>query len=267
MAKGNDGNYFQHSIELAIAWHLVTRVAGSRLHIALAHGMAPYEPCGSIPNGQTRGLLEAALESARQPPQDHEPTIVSAYRATAASREHYPNTGELLAAIIGRDRLSGGITETNVDKCAALKETWAQSDVTPVAASWRSEIGPSRVLRCPVSLESPWLFSADPMTYHDEGSADDDQLYRSDIELLSDVLTEFVESGKPGAAALFVYAVKPKNRPKFWRFTDELSERLGAVNISCWITHQGGNRNLATLLCSPSMLPPDWLPRGVRFGR
>lgn len=57
VAKGNDGNYLQHSIEVAIAWQLVTRIAGSRLHIALTHGMAPYEPCGSLPNGQTRALL------------------------------------------------------------------------------------------------------------------------------------------------------------------------------------------------------------------
>jgi len=216
MAKGNDGNYFQHSIEVAIAWHLVMWIAGSRLHIALTHGMAPYEPCGSVSIGQTRGLLEAALESARHPRRDDELVIVSAYRVTGASLERYPNTGELLAAIVGRDRLSGGITETNADKYAALKETWwGQSDVTPVAASWRSEVGPYGVLKCPVSLESPWLFSADPMTYHDEGGADDDQLYRSDMELLSGVLSEFVESGKPGAAALFVSQSGPRTDPSF----------------------------------------------------
>ena len=267
MAKGNDGNYLQHSIEVAIGWHLATRIAGSRLHIALTHGMAPYEPCGSLPTGQTRAAFTDALESARHSPRDGESPIVSAYRATEASLKHYPNTGELLAAIIGRGRLTGGIAETNAEKHAALQEAWAQSQVTPVAASWRKEVQPRGALRCPASLQSPWLFSADPMTYHDEGNADDDQLYRADTELLSDVLKGFLSSGQPGVAALFVYAVRPDSRPKFWRFTDDLAERTGAVNISCWVTHQGGNRNLAALLCSPSLLRPTWLPGPVSFGR
>lgn len=226
MAKGNDGNFLQHSIEVAIAWHLVTRIAGSRLHIALAHGMAPYEACGPLPPGQTRALLAAALESARHAPRDGEPPIVSAYRATQASLDRYPNTGELLAGIIGRDRLCGGITEASADKHAELQEKWAQSYVTSVAASWRSEVQPHGVLRCPASLQSPWLFSADPMTYHDEGNADDDQLYRADTELLADVLTDFIGSGQPGVAALFVYAVRPESRPKFWRFTDDLAATI-----------------------------------------
>ena len=39
---------------------------------------------------------------------------------------------------------------------------------------------------------------------------DDDQLYRADTELLSDVLQDFINSGQPGVAALFVYAVRPE---------------------------------------------------------
>jgi hypothetical protein len=229
--------------------------------------MAPYEACGSLPAGQTRALLVDALQRGRQPKLDGEPPIVSAYRATNASLERYPNTGELLAGIIGRDRLTGGITETNHEKHAALQETWLRSGVTSVARSWRNEIQPGGVLSCPASLESPWLFSGDPMTYHDDGYADDDQLYRSDGGSLSALLKCFIDSGQPGAASLFVYAVKPETRPKFWRFTDELAEQAGAVNVSCWVTHQGGNRHLAAILCSPSMLRPTWLPQPLRFGR
>ncbi len=267
MAKGNDGNYLQHSIEVAVAWHLVTRTAGNHLHIALTHGMAPYEICGSLPGGQTRALLMAALQSARQPKLDGEPPIVSAYRAANASLEHYPNSGELLAGIIGRSRLIGGITETNQEKHAALQETWSQSSVTAVGASWRNEIQPGGALGCPAFLASPWLFSADPMTFHDDGSDDDDQLHRADGGPLGDCLKRFIDSGQPGAASLFVYAVKPETRSKFWRFTDEIAEQAGAVNVSCWVTHQGGNRNLAAILCSPSMLRPTWLPGSLNFGR
>lgn len=267
VAKGNDGNFLQHSVEVAIACHLVGDSAGGRLHIALTHGMAPYEACGPLPNGQARDLLAEAFESARNGPRKREAPIVTAYRATKASLDHYPNTGELLAAVIGRDRLSGGITENDADKHAALQEAWSRSNVTPVAGSWRGEVYPHGVLRCPASLQSPWLFSADPMTYHEDGYADENQLYRADIERLSDVLKDFIDSGQPGVAALFVYAVQPEARPRFWRFASELADRTGAVDTSSWVTHQGGNRNLAALLCSPSVLRPTWLPRGVRFGR
>lgn len=267
MAKGNDGNYLQHSIEVAIGWRLATRIPGSRLHIALTHGMAPYEPCSACRWGQARGALTAALESARHPPREGELPIVSAYRLTKASSKHYPNTGELLAAIIGRDRLAGGITETDTEKYEELREAWVGSEVKAVAASWRRESQPGGVLMCPGCLQSPWLFSADPMTYHADGYADDDQLYGKDADLLADVLRGFLKSGQPGVAALFVYAVRPEGRPDFWSFADDLAERTGAANASCWVTHQGGNRNLAALLGSVSVLRPAWLPDGVRLGR
>ena len=146
MAKGNDGNYLQHSIEVAVALHLVARTSDGRLHVALAHGMAPYEACGALPSGQARRLLHESLEAARTPATAGEASIVAAYRATNASLESYPNTGELLAAVIGRNRLSGGITETDADKDAKLQRVWSDSDVTPVAASWRREVSPSGVL-------------------------------------------------------------------------------------------------------------------------
>src|SRR5262245_49614231 len=98
VAKGNDGNYLQHSIEVSLAWQLVSRTAGNQLYVALTHGMAPYEPCGAIPNGQTKSLLDDALRSAQGHRRDVEAPVVSAYRATQATLDRYPNTGELLAA-------------------------------------------------------------------------------------------------------------------------------------------------------------------------
>jgi hypothetical protein len=84
MAKGNDGNYLQHSIEVALAWQLVSRASGNGLHIALTHGMAPYEPTGSVPNGQAKALLVGALAHSRERRIDGEAPIISAYRATEA---------------------------------------------------------------------------------------------------------------------------------------------------------------------------------------
>ncbi len=266
MAKGNNGNYLQHSIEVALAWHLVTRTAGNHLHISLTHGMAPYESCGCLPNGQTKTLLDNALSRAKEPRADGETPIVSAYRATKAKRCRYPNTGELLAAVIGRDHLHGGITETCSYKHTKLASAWKATGVKAVRASWRAEILPRGILSCPESLSCPWLFSADPMTYSEKPCKDDDKLYRDDLGLLEGVLKPFIESGQPGAASLFVYAVRKDNRPKFWSFAKELAERIGTVLISAWVPHQGGNRNLAAILLSPAMFRPTWFAEGVQCG-
>lgn len=267
MAKGNDGNYLQHSIEVALAWQLVSRTAGNGLHIALTHGMAPYEPTGSVPNGQARALLVGALDQSREPRSDGEEPLISAYRETAASLDRYPNTGELLASVIGRDRLAGGIAETNPDKQAQLRTVWSGSNVKIGSNSWRVETQPDGVLNCPASLSTPWLFSSDPMTYHEYGYADDDQLYRADLDRLAQVLTKYVKTGKPGAACLFVYSVRPEVRPLFWSFAEALAGRLGANLTTAWVTHQGGNRNLAAILSSAAMLGPAWLPERVYIGR
>ncbi|MFM7070331.1 MAG: hypothetical protein ACKO38_00855 [Planctomycetota bacterium] len=267
MAKGNDGNYLQHSIEIAVAWQLVSRTAGNHLHIALTHGMAPYELTGRVPNGQTKAQLFGALAQSRNRRLDGEAPIISAYRASNANLNQYPNTGELLASVIGRNCLAGGITETDPDKQAQLKTVWGGSNVNISSRSWRLETTFDGVLSCPEALSMPWLFSSDPMTYHEQGEADDDQLYRADFDRLADVLTRYGETGKPGAACLFVYSVRPRVRPLFWSFAEELAGNLGADLTTAWMTHQGGNRNLAAILSFAAMLPPGWLPEGISNGR
>jgi hypothetical protein len=227
--------------------------------------MAPFESCDP-PRGQTRRLLEEALQAAQTPPICGEPSIIAAYRATMASRGHYPNTGELLAAMIGRGLLSGGITEKVPQKHAELADVWSGSGVTPINSSWRCEVGTGGVLSCPATLRAPWLFSADPMTFREEGDEDDCNLNRADLSRVSTTLKGFVVSGRPGVAAFFVYSVKPGLRAKFWGFADDLADDSGMSMVPCWVTHRGGNRNLAALLCSGVVLP-CWRPDGVRAGR
>lgn len=267
MAKGNDGNYFQHCVEVAVALRLTKLSTEGALHLALTHGMAPFEPCGALPNGQARKLLHEALQAAQNPPTCGESTIVAAYRATKASLENYPNTGELLATMVGRGKLSGGITEVVPQKHADLKNVWSGSGVTQVNSSWRHQVRPGGVLSCPATLRAPWLFSADPMTFQEDGYTDDDKLYRADLSCLSTALKEFTASGYPGVAALFVYSVRPDVQPRFWKFVDDLAVNCETPVVSCWMTHQGGNRNLAALLCSGVVLPACWLPHGVHAGR
>jgi hypothetical protein len=267
VAKGNDGNYFQHTVEIALALHLTKLFTQGALHIALTHGMAPFERCETPTKGQSRALLRKALQAAQNSSTCGESPIVAAYRATKASLEHYPNTGELLAETIRRCRLSGGITEVDVQKHAKLVDVWSGSSVTPVNSSWRREISPGGVLSCPPTLCSPWLLAADPMTFREDGYADDDKLYREDLARVSTALKGFIASGKPGLAALFVYSVRPDVRQQFWTFADDLTANSGIPMVSCWMPHQGGNRNLAALLYSGVVLPASWLPDGVRAGR
>lgn len=267
MAKGNNGHLLQHGVEVAAALHLSALRPEGRLHIALTHGMAPFEPCGKPSPGTACRLFQAALDAAEEPPEPDEPALVTAYRATNASLDHYPNTGELLRSVIGTDRLAGGITECDPRKHAQLQHAWSGSSITPVMSSWRAGIGPGGVLTPPASLDVPWLFTMDPMTYSERGEADDNNLHRADLERLSAVLSSYVASGEPGVAALFVYSVHPEDRPQFWTFVDDLARRTRMAVESCWLTHQGGNRNLAAVLCSAFALAAGWLPAGLNAGR
>ena len=267
MAKGNDGNYLQHSVEVSAAVHLAARHPERCLHVALAHGMAPFEACGEVPNGQARMLLHRVLRAAQHASEPGESPIVAAYRATNASLDRYPNTAELLRRAIGQDRLFGGITEVDVQKYMQLENAWSGSGVKPVRSSWRAQVGPGGVLTSPPALDTSWLFAMDPMTYREDGDADDNNLYRADLARVSAAVSSFVATGEPGIAALFVYGVKPEVQPQFWAFVDGLAGRTCTAVASCWLTHQGGNRNLAALLCSAFVLPPNWLPDGLNVGR
>ena len=267
MAKGNDGNYLQHSVEVAVSLRLARTLGCGSLHVTLTHGMKPFEPCNSPPRGQTRCRFLRTLEAAKNPATCSEPAIVAAYRATGASLEHHPNSAELLAAVVGRNQLSGGITELDPQKCADLQTTWSGSGIRPINASWRNEISTQGVHWCPALLQDPWLFSADPMTYSENGEMDDDKLYRADLPLLATVLNGYVDSQVPGIATIFVYAVRPKVQLQFWAFVDDIAGKTGASVESLWLTHQGGNRNLAAILCLGCTLPSNWTPPDVNRGR
>ena len=62
MANGNDGNYLQHSIEVALAVRLAALDFGGRLHIMLCNGMAPFERCDPPRDGQAVQKLNLALK-------------------------------------------------------------------------------------------------------------------------------------------------------------------------------------------------------------
>ena len=189
MAKGDDGNFLQHSVELAAANRLAAENP-STLHVAITHGMAPSEPfehkLSDKKPGLSRCRLRAALQLADGPPRVGEPSIVTAYRCAGAARR-YPNSAALLRTL-GRE-LVGGISETCPLKHKQLAAAWAGSPLKTANASWRCQVQPGGVLGCPERLDVPWLFTMDPMTYRkDQPFRDDANLHRNDIELLCDSL-------------------------------------------------------------------------------
>ena len=278
MAKGNDGNYLQHCIEVEAAVHLVKLDARRRLFIALTHGMAPFEPFVKRKADSTfQELLSKKLAESKQPSQVEEPAVVKAYRKTKASDKSYPNSAELLRAVIGTENLSGGITEICSKKHKSLSAAWLNTNVKTACSSWREEILPNGILACPDNIQTPWLFSMDPMTYSERGYKDDN-LNKSDIDILSQALIRYFSSGYPGIVALFVYGVGPNNNDRqllYWKFINELKRRV-ADNLSRHLvlsasyfslTHRGGNRNLAGLIHSSHVdLSSNLKSASIAFG-
>ena len=285
MARGNDGNYLQHCIEIEVAVRLAQTGPEGRLHVALTHGMEPFERLGE-PNHDAYRLLYRALEKAAREPLCDERELVKAYRKSWAAHgycpnttdlfeelkeeKRYPNTAELFRTVIGTDRLCGGITETDETKHKALAEAWSGSGIVVARSSWREQLGPDGVLSCPNRLDAPWLFSMDPMGYREVGCEDDGKLYRSDLDLLECALRKFVNSGQPGFACFFVYKMGTQQnnlQRQFWAFVDDLTNRLSVQTCSYWVGHNGGNRNLAGLLFSDKELAFGFVPRGLKSGR
>lgn len=285
MAKGDDGNYLQHCVEVEAAVRLVQACPDGRLHIALTHGMKPFERIHE-PKGNAHRLLYSALCGAAGEPQRNEREIVKAYRASWKSQayqpdianlfdelktgKHYPNSAELLRAVIGTDRLSGGITEKKKAKHKELAAAWAGPEIKVARSSWRKQLRPGGALGCPSRLNAPWLFSMDPVTYTENGDKDDANLHRSDLDLLAPTLERYVGSGQPGIASLFVYSVgsQGENRQhQFWEFMDALAGCLSVQTLSFWVPHRGGNRNLAGFLFSEIELSDGFDLPNVNAGR
>ena len=267
MAKGNDGNYLQHCIEVEVAKHLATKDPVGRLHIALTHGMAPYEildePKGSI----QKSLLYEVLDKASHDFQSDESLLVSAYRHSKASTDHYPNSAELLRAVIGQDKLSGAITERNRIKYKRLTRAWAGSNIRIVNSSWRRQLGIGGFFDCPENLQVPWLFSMDPMTYKENGTGDGENLYHSDIERLKSSLRKYIDSKLPGIACFFVYNMSMSGRDrqrKFWDFIDELANSLEVGTSAFWVPHDGLRANLAGLIHTEEQFTFQNFPHGIQ---
>lgn len=268
MAKGNDGNFLQHALEVATAIRLAALDPAGRLHVAFTHGMAPFEAFdtrGASP-GRACRLLDGALEAVGRPERAGEASVIAAYRATDATRNRYPNSAELMRVVVGAERLSGGITEVDQEKCARLRSAWRGTPVAVAQSSWRGQTGDGGVLGCPDRLRIPWLFTLDPMTYEEEGGGDDANLHRADLVPLWAALRRYVASGAPGAALVFVYGVAPEVAPLFWRFATDLAAGTAMRLEPYWLEHDRDQRNLAAWLGTGLEPGRQDVPTGVQRG-
>lgn len=213
MAKGNDGNLLQHWVEAALAARLCAVSEDWPLHVTLTHGMEPFErfdPRTTGVGGFRR--LDAWLAAAHAVPLPNgAPAVASAYRECGASADHYPNSAEILAAVVGRARLRGVVTECDGDKFKVLAAAWPDGLVHVVHGSWRQSLSQHS---CPANLGGPWLFSMDPMTFvrdPDRAPAPDDANLRpSDLAMVAPVLSSYLASRRPGAASIFCFSLRKK---------------------------------------------------------
>lgn len=211
MARGNDGNLMQHAIEAKL---IVELGADCGLHLITTHSMAPFEPLNprAEENARQRARFDYWWALALDEQQVGEPCVLGAYRATRRwIPDMYPNTAEIAAELLGRDRLQGKLIEVLPEKCRQLTEAWAGTDVTTLEGSWRARIGDA----LPEDLDRPWVLSLDPMTYVAEHERDDNQFHPNDFAPLTRAMESLCATKQPGAMALFCYSMMPNVQNAF----------------------------------------------------
>ncbi len=255
MARGNDGNLLQHGIECELGKRLFDVGGQNGLHLVVTHGMEPtehFEARDDNPGAYRK--LEWWLDQARQhEPQSDSPTVLRAYRSCGASSAAYPNTGELLAASIGRNSLSGYITEVETRKIPSLKQKWQSSRVEILPGSWREFL---YEYHCPKELNTPWLLTMDPMTYTTAPFDDDNRLRRCDLWFLRPVFRSYFASQQPGAVCIFCFSLQPNIRQTF---IDDIQERvaqkLSGANAGFFETiARGGNKHVGAVLSQDKVM-------------
>lgn len=264
MAKGNDGNLLQHSIECSAASWLVAPFDAHlrHLNVTLTHGMAPYEPFVH-PRLGAHNMLDAALAAATQHAVEGEHPLIAAYRATAANSQHYPNSAELLAATVAGDlpnnhlHLSGRISDIDPGASAALQNRWHAAGVAVHQLSWRA------MLELPgEEVDAPWLISLDPNTYRPEPAQDDHHFYPGDWPRLAATTALLAQNGHPGAVAVFCYSLRPYhpalpgsgNYEQFIADGADFGDQNQLHHEHFELTANGGNRHVALLFSASEPL-------------
>jgi hypothetical protein len=220
MAKGNDGNLLQHTVEVEAAAYLLDQVGGRRLYLVSTHAMAPFESFDGTAKARTATRIGSKLRVATsvKPTSEGYPLIVRSYAGVQASDRHYPNTATLLDWVCKTNgaELNGVLVDVDAENASALRETFP--GMTVADGSWRTRIADL----APPDLECPWLFSMDPMKFTSGAGADDDRMSRSDVKLLLPVWSSYFNTGLPGVVAVFSYSMRNDERRSFVKTIAEM---------------------------------------------
>ncbi|MHA1794974.1 MAG: hypothetical protein ACTSUK_02595 [Promethearchaeota archaeon] len=221
MAKGNDGNLLQHTIETELA-KLLSDNGNKKIQIVLTHGMAPYEEIKGRKFGKT--FLATALKKSQEKPDensnDYLPVVFKAYAKCHASKNHYPNSLELIAKIIGEDNVKCDIFEIESWKIGCLECYWKDNDNIVIhSCSWRQDIGNIDI----VGKDVPCLISMDPYQYKNScRKRDDGGLYKSDSCLIKCILKKLANKKVDGALSIFSYSMKKNEMENFFYAMSEI---------------------------------------------
>jgi len=244
VAKGNNGNLLQHFIECEVAARLTQSAPERGLHIVLTHGMAPYEPFERTRRTPHVGLDVCLAAAGLDESVDEmgETPLLRAYRQAEASADHYPNSGELMAAVAGsREALAGMICETEPCKQEELSGRWRGTSVRIHKGSWREAD-----LSAPEALDSPWLFSMDPFTFSEKDDSGD--LHKGDLAIIADLLVGYRDSSQHGALCVFCYGLRPKSREAY---IEAVSGVFGGSDVQLRFAETcagGGNSHVGALV-------------------
>lgn len=241
MAKGNDGNLLQHTIEAEIARGLSLGCTRG-VYVVLTHGMAPFEsftPRATNPSAYR--LLDRWLNySASSNFSKSDLAVVDAYRGCRASSLYYPNSAEVCAAIV--PDISGCIAEVDATKYSQLAMRWKNTAITVHHQSWR--FNGAEMLSPPRNLDRAWLISLDPMTFTLSDGGDDDKFRLEDLKLIARKWDAFVATGQSGAMVAICYSLQPTTAEAYRKAAKEvdLPNLLFLETVA-----RGGNRHVAAI--------------------
>lgn len=205
MARGNDGNLLQHTVESALTARLVAGSNTRGLCFTCTHSMGPFEPIEPGAEDRKRRFKkwwQWALTEAPAGTDKTEPAVLRAYRSCRrVETDLYPNSAEIVSASVGRERLRGSLVECDQRKHQALAERWRKTGVRTICGSWRDQLDH---LTAPENLDRPWLFTMDPMSF---GDGRPDRLLSSDFQILLGPVKSWIVSKQPGVFCVFCYSM------------------------------------------------------------
>lgn len=246
MARGNDGNLFQHVVEVEAAAFLLEAPASNGIYFVSTHGMAPSEPLdddSSPSRAKTSTLLRSKLRVASNAGGSvaMQPLIVQDFSGLGASPTAYPNSARVVEWI-ARERgyaLRGAVTETLPKNLALLRAHFKDPSVQIISGSWRTNL---EQLQPPEDLASSWMFSMDPMKFTNGKDANNDRMTGADLPRLAPIWASYLARSDRGLIALFSYSMRMDEREHFLATVDKhtfpelLGVKLGVLEVLNYIS-------------------------------